>query len=389
MLEGVNPRLIFAILFTAGVVATLWIDRNKIERHSILFIRRTQKGIDLLDRIAKKAPRFWNAYGWTGVFFAILSIPLMLFQIGWIVNNFIKTGSGAGGPSAILPGLTSDTTVSGNLSAGVTFIPVEYWVISIAIIMIVHEASHGIIARMEGFEINSVGWLVLGIIPGAFVEPKGMKLGEDDKDEGLGAAEIWDQGNYKQRLKVLAAGSWANYVTAFVFGIAYFALILFLLPTFYSGSVNYSAIEGGPAYEAGMASGELTSINGEQVRTVEEIQSVMNNTSPGETVNIVTSEGEFEFDLGEREGLENGFIGITFNYPGYISWFVNLLSMVAFLNLAIGMFNMLPAKPLDGGHIIDTFVEEFGKEEQRKYVNYFSVLMWIVVLGSMMAALIL
>ncbi len=389
MLEGVNPRLIFAILFTAGVVAALWFDRNKIERHSILFIRRTQRGIDLLDRIAKKAPRFWNAYGWMGVFFAILSIPLMLFQMGWIVNNFIRTGSSEGGPSAILPGLTSEQTIGGNLQAGATFIPVEYWVISIAIIMVVHEASHGIIARMEGFEINSVGWLVLGIIPGAFVEPKGMQLGDDEEGEGMGAANIWDQGNYKQRLKVLAAGSWANYVTAFFFGIAYFALILFLLPSFYSGAVHYDAIEGTPAFEAGMTSGEITSINGEQVSSIEDIQSVMNGTSPGDTVSLITSEGEFEFELGEREGLETGFIGITFSYPGYISWFVNLLSMIAFLNLAIGMFNLLPAKPLDGGHIVDTFVEEFGKEEHRKYVNHFSVFMWIIVLGSLIASLIL
>jgi membrane-associated protease RseP (regulator of RpoE activity) len=63
--------------------------------------------------------------------------------------------------------------------------------------------------------------------------------------------------------------------------------------------------------------------------------------------------------------------------------------MVGFLNLAIGMFNMLPAKPLDGGQIIDTFVEEFGEEDQRKYVNHFSVFLWILVLGSLIAGLIL
>ena len=390
MLEGINPRLIFAIAFVTGMVALLYIDRNKIERHSILFIRRTQHGIEHLDNIAKKAPRFWNAYGWMGVFFAILSIPLMLFQMGWIVNNFLQTGSSEGGPSAILPGLTADTTIQGNLQAGATFIPVEYWVISIAILMVVHEASHGIIARLEGFEINSVGWLVLGIIPGAFVEPKGMQIGEEDENgEGLGAAEIWDEGNYKQRLKVLAAGSWANYVTAAFFGLAYFALILFLLPTFYSGAVHYDAIEGGPGIEAGMTSGTISSINNQDISSIEDIQSVMNSTSPGDTISIVTSEGEFEFELGEREGLETGFIGIQFTYPGYISWFVNLFAMIAFLNLAIGMFNLLPAKPLDGGHIVDTFVEEFGKEEQRKYVNYFSVFLWIIVLGSLIAALIL
>ena len=388
MLEGINPRLIFAIAFVTGMVALLYIDRNKIERHSILFIRRTQHGIEHLDTIAKKAPRFWNAYGWMGVFFAILSIPLMLFQMGWIVNNFLQTGSSEGGPSAILPGLTADTTIQGNLQAGATFIPVEYWVISIAIIMVVHEASHGIIARLEGFEINSVGWLVLGIVPGAFVEPKGMQLGDDEEGEGMGAANIWDQGNYKQRLKVLAAGSWANYVTAFIL----FLLTIGVTASVASPNVLYSVDSEGPAAQAGMTSGHIIEINGEQIDNMNRVQEALQDVQPGDTVTILTSQRDeaFEFEAGEREGQERGYIGIRYGHvtSGW-QWLINLLSMAAFLNLAIGMFNLLPAKPLDGGHIVDTFVEEFGKDEHRKYVNHFSVFMWIIVLGSLIASLIL
>ena len=384
MLEGVNPRLIFSIIFLAGLGALLWKDRNEIERHSILILRRTEKGIDLLDRIAKKAPRLWNIYGWTGVALALISIPLMLLQIGWMARALLQ-GSPDSGASAILPSLSGEAT----FQSGASFIPVEYWLISIAVIMVVHEASHGIIARLEDFEINSVGWLVLGVIPGAFVEPKGEQMlpdGSGDSDETRG---LWDQGNYKQRLKVLAAGSFANYVTAAVFGLAYIGLMAFFLPNFYSGPVHYSAIMDGPAAEAGMTTGTIQTINGQEINDFNELSGVLNGTSPGDNVTIQTSEGEFNFALGEREGLDTGFIGITRTYSAGWEWFKGLLFMVMFLNLAIGMFNMLPAKPLDGGQIVDTFVEEFGSEGQREYVNYFSIVMWIVVLGSIIAGLVL
>lgn len=385
MLEGVNPRLVFSVIFVTGLAALLWFDRKNIERNSIVFVRRTEKGVELLDKIADKFPRFWNIYGWTGVFFALISIPLMLLQIGWIVNNFFSTGSAEGAPSAILPGLSSEAT----FQAGASYIPVEYWLISIAVIMVVHEASHGIIARLEDFEINSVGWLVFGVIPGAFVEPKGEKMlpNTDEIEEDSGG--LWDQGTYKQRLKVLSAGSFANYVTSAIFFAGYLGLILFILPNFYAGPVNYGAIQDSPAAEAGLTTGTIYSVNGEDISDFEELRSVLNGTSPGDNVTLETSEGEFSFALGQQEDLETGFIGITRTYSAGWEWFKGLLSMVAFLNLAIGMFNMLPAKPLDGGQIVDTFIEEFGDESQSKYVNHFSIFMWIIVIGSLLAGLIL
>lgn len=384
MLEGVNPRLIFSVIFIAGLSALMWFDRKNVERHSILFVRRTKRGINLLDKIAKKAPRFWNAYGWTGVFFAFLSIPLMLLQIAWIVNELVIKQNFAAGPSAILPSLSSEAT----LQAGVSTIPVDYWVISLAIIMVVHEASHGIIARLEDFEINSVGWIVLGIIPGAFVEPKGEQMLPEKGEKEGEAMGLWDQGTYKQRLKVLSAGSWANYVTALVL----FILSIGVTMAIASPSIMYEAQEGFPAAEAGMTSGTLSAINGVEIESVQDIRQALEDVEPGDTVTIESSEREeaFEFEAGSREGFEGGYLGLEFRNmsPGWM-WFIGLLNMAALLNVLIGMFNMLPAKPLDGGQIVDTLVEEFGNENQRKWVNHFSIVMWMIVLGSLLIGLIM
>ena len=42
--------------------------------------------------------------------------------------------------------------------------------------IIIHEFSHGILARVENVKINSIGLLLFAIIPGAFVEPDEEKL---------------------------------------------------------------------------------------------------------------------------------------------------------------------------------------------------------------------
>lgn len=401
-----NPRLIFLVVFVSVMSFLLYRDREKVQRQSILFYRRTKHGIEHIDAIAKSAPRFWNIYGWTGVFFAILTIPFILYNVALSFSSMLSTGGSAGGPSLIAPGLSGQTT----FQSGVSFIPIEYWIIGVGVLMFVHELSHGIVARAEDMEINSVGWIVLGIIPGAFVEPKGENMlpgaedeeeGEDEDDEDSTAGGLWDQGSWTSQLKVLAAGSFANYITAFVFAVV--ALGVFMQVAHPSG-VAYSAQDGYPAMQSGMDNGTIYSVNGERVRYSDEILALSENLSVNETVNLNTSEGEFNVTLTERNG--SAYMGILMgsgkgvvsafsdmvsnnrvikpeyqDFKGALSWTISMFQTVALLNLLIGMFNMLPAKPLDGGHIVGTILERFLPEGDRA-LNYWSLLIWAGLLTS-------
>ena len=69
-----NPRMIFLIAITLGITAYLYIERKKFDREGIAFLRRTEKGIDTIDRIAKRFPRFWKLYAGVGVITGFLSI---------------------------------------------------------------------------------------------------------------------------------------------------------------------------------------------------------------------------------------------------------------------------------------------------------------------------
>lgn len=393
----VNARLIFLLGFLAVIALYVWRDK-KLERHSILFIRRTKKGIKSIDRIAKRFPRFWNFYGWAGVLTGIVSVFAALYMLLYTFYDMAVRQSAQNGPSLILPGTVSETT----FQAGVSFVPAEYWVISIIVMMTVHELSHGIVARAEDIELRSVGWVIVGILPlGAFVEPEGEKMMPDDEDE-YGKEDgdeeesqaTWDVGNWKSRLKVLCAGSFANYITAVLF----FVLATGLTAGLTSPTLFYNAQEGYPAQEAGMDNGTITAVNGEKIESFDQLRTITEEIEAGEEVSMWTSEGNFTLTAVEREGHENGYIGIrmgqqnTINeeysdYQGGLSWFISMLTTVAFLNFLIGLFNMAPIKPLDGGLVLETFTTEFIGEDGVENVNRFSLAMWALLLLSLLLGL--
>lgn len=391
----VTSRLLFLIIFVTGLSALLYWDRKNVTRHHILFYRRTKRGLKLIDNIAKKFPQFWKYYGWTGVFTGLISVAISAVLIAGVLRDMVVNTSTQNGPSLLLPGLVSQN----QFQAGVSFIPVEYWVIGIGILMVVHEMSHGIVAKAEGFELNSVGWVVMGILPGAFVEPKGENMlpGEEaDSSEG----GMWDQGSWTSRLKVLGAGSFANYLTAAMFLLAGVAV---------SGAVTepgqtqlvYSSEEGFPAYEEGMTQGTIHQVNEVNVSTQEEFERVVSNTSVGDNVSFWTSEGNFTVQAVEHEDHDDGYIGIRYaeaqstvvkdsysNHKGFFQWFVSLLWTVGLLNLMIGLFNMLPIKPLDGGLMTETLMEKYVGEDSIKYLNNFSAIGWLLIIGAILAAVL-
>jgi len=418
-LQNINPRLVFLLGFITVLSFLMYRDRENVERHSILFYRRTKNGIKLIDKIAKAAPRFWNVYAWTGVIMAVLTIPFILWNVLLSFQRMFETGGSSGGPSLIAPGLTSETT----LQSGVSFVPAEYWIIGIGVLMVVHEMSHGIIARVEDMEINSVGWIVLGIIPGAFVEPKGEDMlptknkdeeneedeedenREDEEDDSMGGP--WHQGSWTSQLKVLAAGSFANYVTALTF--AALALVMFMNVAQPLG-VSYAAQDNLSASEAGMNNGTLYGLEGERVRYTSQLDVISEDFQPNQTVRVNTSEGAFNVTLGERNG--SAYMGVllrrnegilpTFQdmisdnreikpqystYEGVVSWTLSMLQVVALLNFLIGMFNLLPVKPLDGGQMVSTVVERFYPEGD-KAVNAFSLLIWAGLLFSLLYSVV-
>ena len=66
-----------------------------------------------------------------------------------------------------------------------------------------------------------------------------------------------------------------------------------------------------------------------------------------------------------------------------------LLFWIYFLNFAVGTFNLLPMKPLDGGHLLENLLSYIMPESAFKpIVTFMSFFMGIIIVVSLVVGLV-
>ncbi len=120
----------------------------------------------------------------------------------------------------------SSTPPSGTLLLPGVNLPFFEGILALIVIMVVHEGSHAVLAKMARVPIKSSGVVLFGIIPiGAFVEPDEKKL---EKVERV------------RQTRVLSAGSTANFVSSLLFFLPFMAVLLLLSNgVFHEGELGY------------------------------------------------------------------------------------------------------------------------------------------------------
>ena len=251
--------------------------------------------------------------------------------------------------------------------------------------MVVHEFSHGVQSVGEKISIKSIGLLLFAIIPGAFVEP--------DEDE-LKAAKR------SSRLRVYAAGSVANISLA---------VIAILLVSLISAGIPYYFAEDGIAIDRivtdspsdgilkeGMV---LQAIDNHTIGNATDYTNAVSSYSPGDNVTVKTDQGTYTLTLDENPNNDSrGFFGIQANRHfelvndslGPLPWILfellELFQWVFMLNLGIGLFNLLPLKPLDGGYMLEILLSyKLSEEHYKPIVNALSVVMAMIIVFSLVA----
>ena len=280
------------------------------------------------------------------------------FLISNISNFFMKPTEFAE-LTVLIPGVTL-TSASAIL----------YFLLSIPIVLVVHEGAHGIVASLEKIRIKTGGFAIFIALFAGFVEP-------DEKE--------FDNAKKISRLRVIGAGATANVIFAFALGAILltnplFAMILPdpLLEWFYDepdGVLILSIIEGSGAEKAGLQKDDIiTGIQGVPIITPLDFQKV--DLKPGETVTVtVNRDGQqLEFPveiMPSPDDPDKGLVGImrdnAFYKPVYnfiewdpqVSMFLLWLWMISFF---IGIINMLPLPILDGGKFIYTIIEKKASE---------------------------
>ena len=283
------------------------------------------------------------------------------------ISNFFVAQSEFSELTVLIPGVTLTSAPA-----------ITYFLLSIPIVLVVHEGAHGIVAALEKIKIKTGGFAIFIAMFAGFVEP--------DEEEFEKAKKI-------SKLRVIGAGATSNVIFALILGAIlltnpFFAMVLPepLLSIFYElpeGVLILSIIENSGAEQAGLLANDIiTSIN--DIPIFSPVDFPILNPGETATVSVLRDSQAFEFGLevmASPDDPERGLIGImrdnSFAYTpvmNFIEWndpnismFLLWLWMISFF---IGIINMLPLPILDGGKFIHTIID---KKISDKSVN---IAMW-------------
>jgi membrane-associated protease RseP (regulator of RpoE activity) len=347
----------------------------------------TKRGLNFIDRVAGVSKRGWRAYGTVA---AGVGIFAMFFILAMVVYNifFLLTHPAVRVPGVVLvyPGL-------------IPWLPVIPWIISLTAILLVHELSHGILLRAQDLRVKSVGAAVLAVIFGAFVE-------SDDKQ--LARAPV------SKRLRMYAVGSMANFILG---AICLVLLLVLLVPK--PGVYLYGVPEN---YAENFTLGSrIYQLDNVQITTFDNYKNFFENKRPGDNVLVGTeNENVLVTLVKDTENENRGVSGLwaisaasrwdfvnplfslgaamseilgypvfhPYAYDALVPWeVIDVIKWMFVLNLGVGLFNMLPAVPFDGGYMMQAILErKTSQEKAKRVVRILSYAIFVLILMSMLPA---
>ena len=352
-----NFEYVLLILFVVILSIFLYFERKKLSVQGkfpfIYFcMYRTKFGLNWMDKLSKTHPKILNflfKFGTITGFLGMIFISIQLI----IVTIKVLTSETA---------ITAVTPVLPFEAKGVFYVPFSYWIISIFIIALVHEFAHGIASRVYKIPVKSSGFAFLGIllpiVPAAFVEP-------DEK--------LMPKKKLSEKLAIFAAGPFSNVI----FAILFLLITLFVFQPLHGmiahedGVLIGQVLPNSASLTAGLTENEiLKSINNQNFNNVESFQKIMNTLKPEQEIILQPNKQAYTLKLGQHpEDSKKAYLGImpkqnftpTINSIAYkiFNWLFGLMFILYLLNLGIGLFNLLPLGPLDGGRMLHELLQEY------------------------------
>jgi membrane-associated protease RseP (regulator of RpoE activity) len=366
-----------------------------------LILIHTPFGLRFFDRIAKW--RISKVYADFNTYLMPLVTALAIFLIiGSLMMMFSNAAAREGirgiGPQAnlLIPGLNP-------------YLPITYGWVALVITIIIHEAGHGIVARVYNIRVDSTGIvLLLGLPIGAFVNIEREEL---------------NNATLKQKSAVLTAGPLNNMILAGMTLLALYFVISTLTPLPPNpadpqfGVMVIRVNDGSLAESVGMTQGStIQYIAGQEIRQLEDLMDLL-RANLGQAIEITwTEQGgnavTRDVVLPTTVELNGGVLGVAVTplapdsqvvldrykgafgtnplaillpptmqegavpysdlmAPKYTSSvfgdayapIANMLFWLWFINFNVGIFNALPIGPLDGGQLYGAMIENRAKSK--------------------------
>jgi membrane-associated protease RseP (regulator of RpoE activity) len=365
-----------------------------------LILIHTPYGLKFFDKIAQtRAAKFYARF--TTYLMPFITALALFLIIGGIVALFSSSIAREGvrgiGPQSnlLIPGLNP-------------YLPIADGWIALVVTIIIHEAGHGIVARVYGAKVESTGIVLLFILPiGAFVNIE---------------REEMEKMSIKQKSSVMTAGPMSNIILAVVSLLCIFIITSSLTvtqpsnPNIFGVSIT-NVGQKSLAESLGLTKGAvIQQIQNKNIKTTTELNGNL-STNLGNTISItwLNDKGEKitkEATLPKVRTPGKGILGVTiieisdpkkvlntYNslfdsnplallapptiaqgsvpyssvmqgkysssiFGTYFAEPANLLFWIWFINFNVAIFNALPIGPLDGGQLYNTIIDK--KTEGKK-----------------------
>ncbi len=459
--------LVLLAVFLLGISLFLYSNRKNLKRQGLLILYRTKWGIKLINSVGRKYDKQLRVLGILSIFTGYILMICSIYLIGKIVWLYV-----------LYPGIVKQIKVPPIMPLipylpkmfKLNFLPpfyFTYWVIILAIVAISHEFAHGVFAAHNKIKIKKTGFgffpFFFPIFPLAFVELDEKNL---------------EKKKIRKQMEVLSAGTFANIIIAIISSIL---MIGFFNLAFYPAGItfndySYSVVElgtitsinsipienvtykalsefirgnnftgiqiNGKKYVAAKAffqedgkqylvlyddapairenlTGAITSINGNPIKSWEQLGEELRKYKPGDTIKITTEkdEGTFEYTLqlgkdprnesraylgiGYHEYYHSNFLGKLLSkissfkkqniyYKSKIKggWFIyNLFWWMVLIGFSVALVNMLPVGIFDGGRFFYLTILYLTKSKRKaeKTFRYVTILFLLILLLLMVS----
>jgi membrane-associated protease RseP (regulator of RpoE activity) len=363
------------LLFYTGLFALIYFNRSRFSKEGIMYLLKTHFGLDIMDATSRKFRKPLIYIGYFGVLVAYLGFFFITYLIIRNAIDILVSKPGVAGASPIIPGLP----VAG---LGIVFPLIIGW-ISLFIIMIVHEFSHGVIARAHKIRVKSSGLAFIGPIPGAFVEIDEKQLAKMP---------------HRVQHSVFAAGPFSNIVLYFVCIVMLIGVVQVIDYTTVGNGVIISPIQNQsfPAYNSGLPENTvITSLNNQKITTVESLEAAIDNLTVGQSVVLESESGKtFEFNTIKNPDKASAYLGILLMGENrtprvlynILSWIFELLWWTQLISFAVGLVNLFPIFITDGARMLKLNCDFVYKKNKKKAENLwknlsiFALILFLILL---------
>ncbi len=396
--------MLYLIGWIALFTLIFFLTRKSWRREGIFLLLPTKKGANFIKQFGQKHSKFFKLFGNISIVIGLVCGVIMVYLLILNLIIYFSYPEIAGPAVKIMLPFEVD-------SPYVLSIPWHIFLISVVLLLIFHELAHAFVAVSQKIKVNELGLAFIGPFPaGAFTAPD---------EEQVAKTTILN------RMRIFAAGSGANIL---IVGVLTFVLLFFFTTTHNiepQGILisNYTYCENNTICNPSLENLNLSQnivIQGlranNQIYNISDFASLRETASkfePGQSATMLTSNGEHEFSFIKNSQTNATNIGITFSllsdkntlamnvvnyfnshlnlpllkYGYYAPTFENnlffLLCWLFVINLFVGLFNLLPLKPLDGGYLYEDALKLLVKNA--KVVHYLKLTIYLFVFGLLLA----